>query len=76
VNVQFRARFAKDLRNIKHKESLERIKQAIEHVEKAQSQQDITTLKKLKVGSNYFRIRVGEYRIGLIIEADTAVFVR
>jgi len=76
VNVKFRASFAKDLRNIKNKELLDRIKQTIEHVEKSQSQQDITNLKKLKGGSNYYRIRVGEYRIGLIIEDNTATFVR
>jgi mRNA interferase RelE/StbE len=64
VNIQFRASFAKDLRNIKNKELLNRIRQTIEHVEKAQSQQDITNCKKLRGGSNYYRIRVGEYRIG------------
>jgi len=76
VNVKFRASFAKDLRNIKNKELLDRIKQTIEHVEKSQSQQDITNLKKLKGGSNYYRTRVGEYRIGLTIEDNTATFVR
>jgi len=76
VKVQFRASFAKDLRGIKNKELLNRIRETIEQVEKAQSSQDITNLKKLKGGSNYYRIRVGEYRIGLIIEVDTATFAR
>lgn len=76
MNAQFRASFAKDLRRIKNKELLNRIKQTIEQIEKAQSQQSITNLKKLKGGTNYYRIRIGEYRIGLIIEEDTATFVR
>lgn len=76
MNIQFRASFAKDLRNIKNKELVNRIKQTIEQVEKAQSQQDITNLKKLKGGSSYYRIRVGDYRIGIIIEDDTTTFVR
>lgn len=76
MNVQFRSSFAKDLRRIKSKELLTRIKQTIELVEKAQSQQEMASLKKLKGGSNYYRIRVGEYRLGLIIEGDTAAFVR
>jgi mRNA interferase RelE/StbE len=76
VNVQFRSSFAKDLRPIKDKDLLNRIKLAIELVEKAQSQQDIASLKKLKGGNSYYRIRVGEYRLGLIIEGDTATFVR
>ena len=73
MNVQFRASFAKDLRN---KEVLGRVKEAIEHVEQAQNLQDIANLKKLKGGGNYYRIRIGEYRIGLEIEGEIVVFVR
>ncbi len=76
MKTQFRTSIARDLRGIKNKEILNRIKETIEQVEKAQTTQDITNLKKLKGGSNYYRIRVGEYRIGLIIEGDTATFVR
>ncbi|MEW5817049.1 MAG: type II toxin-antitoxin system RelE/ParE family toxin [Spirochaetota bacterium] len=76
MNVQFRVSFSKDIRNIKNHDLLSRIKEAIERVEKAQNLQDISNLKRLKGGSNCWRIRVGEYRIGLTIENDTVTFVR
>jgi mRNA interferase RelE/StbE len=76
VKAQFRASFAKDLRSIKSKDILSRIKEVVEQVEKAQSLQEITNIKKLKSGRNYYRISVGEYRIGLIIESDEISFVR
>ena len=76
MNVQFRASFSKDLRNIKNKNLLDRIKEVIEHVEKAQNLQDISNLKKLKSGTIYYCARVGEYRIGLTIENNTVVFVQ
>lgn len=76
MNVQFRASFSKDLRNIKNKNLLDRIKEVIEHIEKAQNPQDISNLKKLKGGNIYYRVRVGEYRIGLTIENNTVAFVR
>jgi mRNA interferase RelE/StbE len=76
MNVQFRTSFSKDLRNIKNKNLLNRIKEVIEHVEKAQSLQVISNFKKLKGGSNFYCIRVGEYRIGLTIENNTVFFVR
>ena len=76
MKAQFRASFAKDLRSIKSKEILSRIKEVIGQVEKAQSLQEITSIKKLKGGRNYYRIRVGEYRIGLVIEGDEISFVR
>jgi mRNA interferase RelE/StbE len=76
VKALFRASFAKDLRSIKSKDILSRIKEVVEQVEKAQSLQEITNIKKLKGGRNYYRIRVGEYRIGLIIENDEISFIR
>jgi len=76
VKIQFRASFAKDLRSIKNKDLLNRIKETIEQVEKALTPQDITNLKKLRGGINYYRLRVGEYRIGLTIKSDTVTFVR
>ena len=76
MKVEFRSSFAKDLRHSKNKELLSRIKQTIEQVEQAQSQAEIASLKRLKGGNHYYRIRVGEIRLGLIIEGDTATFVR
>ena len=76
MKIQFRASFAKDLRSIKNKDLLNRIKETIEQVEKALTPQDITNLKKLRGGINYYRLRVGEYRIGLTIKSDTVTFVR
>lgn len=64
MNVQFRASFSKDLRNIKNKNLLDRIKEVIEHVEKAQNLQDISNLKKLKGGNIYYCVRVGSIGLG------------
>jgi mRNA interferase RelE/StbE len=76
VNVQFRSSFAKDLRNIKNKDLLSRIKEAVEQFEKAQSLQSIANIKKLRGSGNYYRVRVGEHRIGLVVDGDTATLVR
>lgn len=76
MNVQFRSSFAKDLRNIKNKDLLSRIKEAVEQFEKAQSLQGIANIKKLRSSGNYYRVRVGEHRIGLVVDGDTATFVR
>lgn len=48
MNVQFRASFARDLRNIKNKDLLNRIKEAIVQFEKSQSLQSIANIKKLR----------------------------
>ena len=41
-----------------------------------QNLKDIPNLKKLSGYKNVYRIRVGEYRIGLYVEEDTIVFAR
>ena len=73
MKVEFKASFAKDLRSIKDNALLARIKEVIEQVSDLQQ---LTNLKKLKSGANYYRIRVGEYRLGITIEGATVTFVR
>jgi mRNA interferase RelE/StbE len=76
VKVTFRDSFAKDLKSVKEKGLLHRVREVIEVVEKGGSLADLPNLKKLKGGGNYFRLRVGDYRIGLSLENDTVIFVR
>jgi mRNA interferase RelE/StbE len=77
MKIAFTKSFAKDLK--KHagdKKLLARIKEIILEVEAADSITAINNLKKLKSEGSYFRIRSGNYRVGLIIDGDTATFVR
>jgi mRNA interferase RelE/StbE len=76
VKVEFRESFAKDLKGVKDKSVLKRAKEVIEAVEKTDSLANVSNLKKLKGGVNYFRLRVGDYRIGVTLENGTVIFVR
>ena len=76
MKVEFRDSFAKDLRGVKAKGLLGRVQEVIEAAEKADSLAELSNLKKLKGGGNYFRVRVGDYRIGIALENDALIFVR
>jgi mRNA interferase RelE/StbE len=76
VKVEFKESFVRDLRNIRDKRVLERIKQAIQNVEAANRLEEIHRLKKLKGEEKCYRIRMGTYRIGLMLEDDMIVFAR
>jgi mRNA interferase RelE/StbE len=76
VKAEFRASFLKDLFKIKNRAIFKRIKDTIEGFEKSQNLQDVPNLKKLRGDDNYYRIKVGEYRIGLSIQSDCGVFIR
>lgn len=76
MKVDFRESFAKDLKAVKVKELLTKVREVVETVEKIDSLAELPNLKKLKGGGNYFRMRIGDYRIGLALESDIVIFVR
>jgi mRNA interferase RelE/StbE len=76
VKVAFRESFVKDLQDLQDKNLLKRAKELIEVVEKADSLISIPNVKKLKGGGNYFRLRVGDYRVGVALNDGTVTFVR
>ena len=55
---------------------LRRIQKMIEQVEAAQSLHEIPNLKRLEAKGKYFRIRLGDYRVGLVFEQGAVTFVR
>jgi mRNA interferase RelE/StbE len=75
VNVEFKSSFAKDLKNI-DKPLAQRLRRVIEEIEAAKSLSEIPNLKRIRGRSNYYRVRIGDYRVGLIVDGETVEFVR
>jgi mRNA interferase RelE/StbE len=76
VKTGFRASFAKDLGAIKDKRVLKQVQAVIQRVEQVQALSEVANVKKLRGTGNHFRIRLGEYRVGLAVSGDTVTFVR
>ena len=76
MNVEFRKSFEKDLGKIRDEDLLLKIKIAIEEVEAAESLLDVNNIKKLKADGDYYRIRIGDYRIGFTHDEEVITFVR
>ena len=77
MKTKFLKSFAKDLKaHQREKNLLERVQEVILEVEAAETIATIKNLKKLKAEGSYYRIRLGNYRIGLIIENESITFVR
>lgn len=68
--------FDKDINKILDKATLKKVLEVYENVADAKSVLDIKGLKKLTGFKTYYRIRVGNYRIGIRIESDTVYFER
>jgi mRNA interferase RelE/StbE len=76
LKSSFRRSFQRDLRRVHDEDILSSIRQVILDVEAAVRWSDVPAIKKIRGSSNAFRIRIGDYRIGLFIETDAAEFVR
>jgi mRNA interferase RelE/StbE len=67
MNIEFIKSFEKDLGSIRDVTLLQIIRAVIEdeEVETAENLGEVTNIKKLKGEGAYYRIRVGDYRIGI-----------
>ncbi|MEX2438119.1 MAG: type II toxin-antitoxin system RelE/ParE family toxin [Candidatus Babeliales bacterium] len=76
MKVIFLDKFSKDLDKIRDKKARQSIKKTILKVEEAPSLNKITGLKRLKGEKGAYRLRVGDYRIGLYIQGNTIEMAR
>jgi mRNA interferase RelE/StbE len=76
VELLFKESFARDLKAVKQKRMLPRIREVIDAVRDAPDLQSIPNIRKLNDPGNYYRIRVGDYRLGIKVEKDEVTFVR
>ena len=60
--------FVKDTDKIVDKKLLNSIADCIENIREVTSLSEILNCKKLKAGKNAYRIRIGNYRIGFVVE--------
>ena len=70
--VEFDKSFLKSLDKIKDSKVFPKIKSIITEIEKAQSLNELKSVKKLIGFKNYYRIRLGKYRLGFeVIDSIT-----
>jgi len=75
MNFDFEKAFVRDFKKVKSKELSNAILEVVKQVTEASSPSEILNLKKLTGYRSAFRIRIGDYRIGVIIEKNKVVFV-
>jgi len=76
MKTEFLKSFYKDLDKLKLQSVKNSIASVIENVELANKAEEIKNLKKLSGYKIVYRIKVGDYRIGLFIENNNVEFAR
>lgn len=75
MDVLYESSFARDLKRVKDKQLLKQVQDVLEQVKAANNLGDIVNLKKLQGFESYYRLRLGDYRIGIEVEEQTVIFV-
>ncbi len=76
MQVVFLKKFSKDLDSVSNKGARRILELFIEDVERASTLKNHPNIKKLSGHKNAFRLRIGDYRVGMFISTDTVEFVR
>jgi mRNA interferase RelE/StbE len=76
VKTLFEDSFGKDVKLIEESSAKKSLLKIIAEVELASNLSEIAGVKKLKGAKNTYRIRMGDYRIGILLVSDTVIFVR
>lgn len=76
MNFEIKKSFNKDINKIRDEKLLNAILEIIEQIQRAASVKDIKHVKKMEGSKNHYRIKLGDYRLGLFIDKKTVYIVR
>lgn len=76
MKIAFEQRFLRDLKKIDDQDVLGRVEKAIAEIKTAKTLSQLQHIRKMRTHENYYRLRLGDYRIGLEVLNDTVFFVR
>ncbi len=75
MKTEFKASFLKCIHKIADNNLKAKIIECIQNVELSDNIKQINDLKKLKGHKSFYRIKLGDYRIGVKIDSEVVVFV-
>ncbi len=76
MRVEFLEKFSRDVDKISVKSVKQSVARLILHIEAADSLANIPQVKKLTGFKSAYRIRIGDYRIGVFVEDNMVQFAR
>lgn len=77
MKTEYLPSFIKDLKKLKKTPAYSQISStALEMIPQCQNIAEINNLKKIKGAKNAYRIRAGDYRLGIFIKNETVIFSR
>ncbi len=75
MDIEIKKSFTRDTKKIKDNDLLNSILEITENIQEASSVRDIEKIKKMEGSKNHYRIKLGDYRLGLFIDENKTVFL-
>jgi len=76
LKVIFTKTFKRDLKKLRNVPVWKQIGRTIVCVEQADKLLDVSSIKHIQGHEGFFRIRIGNYRLGMQVEDDVVIFMR
>ena len=76
MRLDIRPSFNRDLRRIRDRDVRQRLTHKIEEIESASNLTQITNLAKMEGYDYHYRMRLGDYRLGVAVEGDMVILQR
>ena len=77
MDLDLSTRFNRDLRRVRDPVLRRRVSQRIAELEATSSISDMSSVVRVQSSSGrHYRIRIGDYRLGIMIEGDVVVLAR
>ena len=76
MEIRYHAQFNRDLRRLRNQSLAQSIEQIISELKAASSLTDVRGVRRLRGEGRHYRIRIGEYRLGITQDGDTIILRR
>jgi mRNA interferase RelE/StbE len=76
MKINFEKSFLKDIKKLDNKSIANKLKDILENLEQNKTLSNISNVKKLKGHNDYYRIKIGSYRLGFSYKNDTIDIIR
>ena len=76
MEIEYRASFTRDLRQVRNAEMRRRVLRLIEELEDASALTEISSVRRIAGDGRYCRARIGDYRLGIAVEGELVILVR
>lgn len=74
MQIEFTKKFGKQIEKCHDYSVRARLTKAINSISKAERLSEIKNIKKLKGHNHFYRLKIGDYRIGLVFKDKTVIF--